>query len=101
MLLLLLAKCAVFNERIWEHVAFAFIIGGAIRQCLGPLISVIAVGYGGVRDFIHVDFNWFGIDYIWPTFNIADCGITVGAAIAIIASFSAKPATRRVKSRRK
>ena len=42
-----------------------------------------ATGYGGVRDFIHVDFNWVGIDYIWPTFNIADCGITVGAAIAI------------------
>ena len=81
-------------RRIWEHLAFALIIGGALGNAWDRLISAASdtYGYGGVRDFIHVDLNVVGISYIWPTFNIADSGITVGAVIAIAASLLSKPA---------
>ena len=87
-----------FIKRPWEHLAFALIIGGALGNAWDRLISVVATGYGGVRDFIHFDFNWVGFDYVWPTFNIADCGITIGAAIAIVASLTAKPSQSPAKA---
>jgi signal peptidase II len=52
----------------------ALVLGGAI----GNLIDRIAVGY--VTDFIQV---WFG-DWAFPSFNVADAGISVGAAFLII-----------------
>jgi len=52
----------------------ALVLGGAI----GNLIDRIAFGY--VTDFIQV---WFG-NWAFPSFNIADAGISVGAALLII-----------------
>jgi signal peptidase II len=52
----------------------ALVLGGAI----GNLIDRIRFGY--VTDFIQV---WFG-DWAFPSFNVADAGITVGAALLII-----------------
>jgi signal peptidase II len=52
----------------------ALVLGGAI----GNLIDRIALGY--VTDFIQV---WFG-DWAFPSFNVADAGIRVGAAFLII-----------------
>ena len=52
----------------------ALVLGGAI----GNLIDRIAFGY--VTDFIQV---WFG-DWAFPSFNVADAGISVGAAFLII-----------------
>ena len=52
----------------------ALVLGGAI----GNLIDRIALGY--VTDFIQV---WFG-DWAFPSFNVADAGISVGAAFLII-----------------
>ncbi|MDJ0758026.1 MAG: signal peptidase II [Woeseiaceae bacterium] len=54
----------------------ALILGGAI----GNLVDRIALGY--VTDFIQV---WFG-DWAFPSFNVADSAITVGAALLIIDS---------------
>ena len=78
------------SERIWEHLAFALIIGGALGNAWDRLYSVLPLvtGYGGVRDFIHIDFKAIGINYAWPTFNIADCGITVGAILALVMSLT-------------
>ena len=75
-------------ERRWEHLGFALIIGGALGNAWDRLISAapFTVGYGGVRDFIHCDLNAVGIPYIWPTFNLADSGITIGLIVIIIAS---------------
>ena len=50
------------------------VLGGAI----GNLIDRILLGY--VTDFIQV---WFG-DWAFPSFNVADAGISVGAALLII-----------------
>ena len=52
----------------------AFVLGGAV----GNLIDRIALGY--VTDFIQV---WFG-SWAFPSFNVADAGISVGAALLII-----------------
>ena len=52
----------------------ALVLGGAV----GNLIDRIMLGY--VTDFIQV---WFG-NWAFPSFNIADAGITVGAALLII-----------------
>ncbi len=55
-------------------IGIALVIGGA----LGNLYDRITLGY--VVDFVH----FFYHDWHFPAFNIADCGISVGAAILII-----------------
>jgi len=52
----------------------ALVLGGAV----GNLIDRITLGY--VTDFIQV---WFG-NWAFPSFNVADAGISVGAAFLII-----------------
>jgi signal peptidase II len=52
----------------------ALVLGGAI----GNLIDRILLGH--VTDFIQV---WFG-SWAFPSFNVADAGISVGAALLII-----------------
>lgn len=60
--------------------ALALILGGA----LGNLIDRIAYGY--VVDFL--DFHWSG--YHFAAFNLADSGITCGAALLIWDSLTGK-----------
>ena len=55
-------------------IAFALILGGAV----GNVIDRIQQGY--VVDFIH----WFYQDWHWPTFNIADSAITIGAVLLVL-----------------
>ncbi len=52
----------------------ALVLGGAV----GNLIDRVMLGY--VTDFIQV---WFG-SWAFPSFNVADAGISVGAALLII-----------------
>lgn len=54
----------------------ALVLGGA----LGNLYDRITLGY--VVDFVHVHYG----SWHFPAFNVADCGITVGAFILIIDS---------------
>jgi len=60
-------------EKPWLAVALGLIIGGAI----GNVIDRAMVG--AVVDFL--DFHV--ADYHWPAFNVADMGITCGAAVLI------------------
>lgn len=55
-------------------IAFALIFGGA----MGNVIDRVQQGY--VVDFIH----WFYADWHWPTFNIADAAISVGAVLLVL-----------------
>lgn len=57
----------------------SLVLGGAI----GNLIDRAMLGY--VTDFIQV---WFG-SWAFPSFNVADSAITVGAALLIIDAFLA------------
>ena len=60
-----------------EALALALILGGAI----GNLYDRVALGY--VVDFIVIHYE----HHYWPAFNIADCGISIGAALLIIDMF--------------
>ncbi len=55
-------------------IGLALVLGGAV----GNLIDRVRLGH--VTDFIQV---WFGA-WAFPSFNVADAGITVGAALLII-----------------
>ncbi len=68
------------HERL-SAIGLALIIGGAI----GNLWDRVTLGY--VVDFL--DFHIAGRH--WPAFNIADIGISVGAALLIIDSFRHAP----------
>lgn len=63
------------NERFLAC-GLVLVLGGA----LGNLHDRILLGY--VVDFIHVHYG----SWHFPAFNIADCGISVGAAILVIDS---------------
>ena len=60
----------------WSSIAFALILSGAI----GNVTDRILFGY--VVDFLDFDLGF----YRWPTFNVADIAIFIGAAMIIIES---------------
>jgi len=65
----------------WMKIALALILGGA----LGNLIDRIFRGY--VVDFLEL----YVKDFRWPTFNIADSCITIGAFLLIIVFLVRRP----------
>jgi len=67
----------------------ALVLGGAI----GNLIDRARLGY--VTDFFQV---WFG-DWAFPSFNVADAGITVGATFLIIDSLFLSGRTENAETR--
>lgn len=62
------------DGQTWLSAGLVLVLGGAV----GNLIDRILLGH--VTDFIQV---WFG-SWAFPSFNIADAGISVGAALLII-----------------
>ena len=68
------------------RLALAMILGGAI----GNFVDRLRLGY--VIDFI--DWHWYDA-YTWPTFNIADSGISVGVVLMFLRCSN----KRRLKSK--
>ncbi|MEP6898164.1 MAG: signal peptidase II [Rhodanobacter sp.] len=70
-------------RRDWRTgMPLALIIGGA----LGNLVDRLHAAQ--VTDFIHVHFH----EWNYPVFNLADCGITVGAVLLVVSGlFAGKP----------
>ncbi len=58
----------------WIGAAIGLVIGGA----LGNVIDRVRLGW--VIDFI----SFYGGDFHWPAFNVADSAITVGVAFLIV-----------------
>jgi len=63
------------NDQRYLQVALALVLGGAVGNALDRVLR------GYVIDFI--DWHWFDPGWLrpalhWPTFNVADSGITVG-----------------------
>ena len=54
--------------------ALALILGGALGNVIDRVI------YGHVVDFLDFHLN----TYHWPAFNVADCGICIGAVLLIV-----------------
>lgn len=68
------------HER-WTAAALALILGGAWGNALDRLTR------GHVIDFIQLYYR----QWAWPTFNLADSAITVGAAILILQMWFSRP----------
>ncbi|AYA42324.1 signal peptidase II [Xenorhabdus nematophila] len=60
-----------------SNIAYALVIGGALGNLFDRLV------HGFVVDFI----DFYVGEWHWPTFNIADTAICIGAALIIIESF--------------
>lgn len=73
------AGLAVWLARVKRR-GIAFAIGLVIGGALGNVIDRLR--FGAVADFL--DFHAFGLH--WPAFNVADTGISVGAAIIVLDS---------------
>jgi signal peptidase II len=77
------------------QVSAALLLGGALGNGLDRVLR------GYVIDFI--DWHWFDPNWLhpgrhWPTFNVADCGVTVGLVLLFLEMFLAKkpaPQTER------
>jgi signal peptidase II len=69
------------TPRFWLRVGLGLIVGGA----LGNIIDRASIG--AVADFLH--FYWQ--DWHFPTFNIADSCITVGATIVLLDALFERP----------
>jgi signal peptidase II len=72
-----------------ENLAFGLILGGALGNAWDRGGSVFGV-YAGVRDFIHVDLGFWPLNP-WPTFNIADSGISIGFVLLLARAFQPQP----------
>lgn len=68
-------KTTSATER-WMNTAYALVLSGAIGNVLDRLL------FGYVVDFLDFDLGF----YRWPTFNVADIAIFIGAAMIIIDS---------------
>ena len=81
-MLIIVAVCISFLLGLWiwqaesrfSSLCFGLILGGALGNVMDRFL------YGAVVDFL--DFHIFG--YHWYTFNIADCGIVIGAVLLVI-----------------
>lgn len=62
------------TDQRWISLALGLVIGGA----LGNLVDRLR--FGAVADFL--DLHLAG--YHWPAFNVADTGITLGAAVLVL-----------------
>lgn len=70
------AVMAFRAQHALERAGFALVVGGA----LGNIID--RVRQGAVTDFLDVYWR----DWHWPTFNVADIAITLGAVLILAAS---------------
>jgi signal peptidase II len=80
------------TDQRYLQVALALVLGGAI----GNAIDRILRGY--VIDFI--DWHWFDPRWLrpslhWPTFNVADSGITVGLVMLFLEMLFARKAAKQ------
>lgn len=76
-----------------ENLAFGAVLGGALGNGIDRVLTQLQVGgMRGVRDFIVVDLNPIGIAYTWPTFNVADAGISCGVVALALLSLFKRPA---------
>jgi signal peptidase II len=71
-------------ERPAEAIALGAVMGGALGNFTDRVFRGEGFLDGAVIDFI--DFSF------WPTFNVADSGITLGVIALLVLSFTAGPA---------
>lgn len=70
-----LARAATRSTDVWMVVGLSLVLGGALGNLLDRIFRDPGFLEGAVVDFISVG--------SWPTFNVADSAITVGAVLII------------------
>ena len=70
-------------KRRVDQIALALVLGGAIGNLIDRIFRGDGFLDGAVVDFI--DFSF------WPTFNVADSGISVGVVLMLLAAVVFKP----------
>jgi signal peptidase II len=76
--------------RPWFTAALVLVLGGALGNLYDNLLLNLPHAgrpFGPVRDFIDVYFSIW--DWHFPTFNVADSSIVIGAAVLVIAGLRA------------
>lgn len=73
------------NHHTFVDTAFGLVIGGALGNAWDRFLTHLDDSIYGVRDFLA--FTIPVVNYQWPTFNIADAGISCGFVMLLIASF--------------
>ena len=68
-------------------VALSLILGGALGNLLDRVFRSPGFLRGGVVDFVHIG--------AWPTFNVADSAITIGAILLVVWAFRSDMKVRR------
>lgn len=79
------------KTRPWFAAALVLVLGGALGNLYDNLFLDFpddSHPFGLVRDFIDVYFRVF--DWHFPTFNVADSCITVGAVLLLLSSFKSE-----------
>lgn len=71
-------------------VALSLVLGGAIGNLIDRVFRAPGFMRGAVIDFVHVS--------RWPTFNVADAAVTIGAILLVIWAFRADRADRTTRS---
>jgi signal peptidase II len=66
-----------FRESLWMKIALGFLLGGALGN------SIDRVRLGEVTDFLQFRLPGFW----WPTFNVADVAVCVGAGMLMVHLF--------------
>lgn len=74
-----LIRLATRTADVVQRLAIGLIVGGAVGNVIDRLFRGDAWMRGAVVDFI--DLQW------WPVFNVADMGVTCGAALLAFRSF--------------
>jgi signal peptidase II len=76
----------------WVAAAFVLILGGALGNLYDNLLLDLPHDghpFGPVRDFIDVYFGF--ADWHFPTFNVADSCISIGATILVVSGLFGQP----------
>jgi len=66
------------NNQRYLQIALALVLGGAVGNALDRLLRGYVIDY---IDWHWFDPNWLRPSLHWPTFNVADSGITIGLAM--------------------
>jgi signal peptidase II len=71
-------------------VGLSLVLGGALGNLTDRLFRSPGFLRGAVVDFVHID--------AWPTFNVGDAAITIGAVLIVVWAFRADAQERRARA---
>jgi signal peptidase II len=75
-LAVLLVRALRRTDDMWMVVALALVLGGASGNLIDRMVRDPGLLRGAVIDFVRLDG--------WPTFNVADSAITIGAIVLVV-----------------